>query len=294
MTRAPESRSACPPAIQPRFASFDELFAAFEAQVKHFIDIKIRGNNIIERLYAVYMPAPFLSLLIDDCIARGRDYHDGGARYNTSYIQGVGLGSITDELAAIKFQVYDQRSLSMAELLAALEANFSGYEAPSPEHCSTRPPNMAMTMNTADGLMMAVFELYYRTIEGRPNTRGGAYHINLLPTTCHVYFGSVTGAMPDGRLAWKPLSEGISPVQGADRHGPTAVIRSAAKMDHARTGGTLLNQKFTPDLLNDEDGLVMAHPAGAHLFQAGRPPYPVQCGGRGHAAQGQRAARAVP
>jgi pyruvate formate-lyase/glycerol dehydratase family glycyl radical enzyme len=236
------------------FGSFSELFAAFEAQVNHFINIKIRGNNIIERLYAVYMPAPFLSLLIDDCIARGRDYHEGGARYNTSYIQGVGLGSITDELAALKVHVYDQRDVSMSGLLESLKSNFAGSEALR-QTLLNKTPRYGNDDDAADSLMLDVFELYYRAIEGRANTRGGAYHINLLPTTCHVYFGSVTGAMPDGRLAWKPLSEGISPVQGADRHGPTAVIRSAAKMDHARTGGTLLNQKFTPDLLSDEDGL---------------------------------------
>ncbi len=100
-----------------------------------------------------------------------------------------------------------------------------------------------------------VFDAYFNAIDGRKNTRGGEYHINLLPTTCHIYFGSVTGATPDGRRAWAPLSEGISPVQGADRIGPTAVLKSAAKMDHVRTGGTLLNQKFTPALLADETGL---------------------------------------
>ena len=81
--------------------------------------------------------------------------------------------------------------------------------------------------------------------------------MNMLPTTCHVYFGSVIGATPDGRLAHKPLSEGISPVQGADHKGPTAVVNSAAKMDHLRTGGTLLNQKFTPSLVKGENGLRM-------------------------------------
>ena len=108
---------------------------------------------------------------------------------------------------------------------------------------------------SADDLLVRVFEVYFNAIDGRKNTRGGEYHINLLPTTCHIYFGSVTGATPDGRKAWTPLSEGISPVQGADRHGPTAVLKSAARMDHIRTGGTLLNQKFTPALLADEAGL---------------------------------------
>jgi len=107
----------------------------------------------------------------------------------------------------------------------------------------------------ADDIMKKVFEAYFNAIDGRPNTRGGRYCIDLLPTTCHVYFGSVIGALPDGRKAGRPLSEGISPVQGADRHGPTAVIKSISKMDHVRTGGTLLNQKFTPQLLETEKGL---------------------------------------
>jgi pyruvate-formate lyase len=107
----------------------------------------------------------------------------------------------------------------------------------------------------ADDLLVRVFDAYFNAVDGRRNTRGGTYHINLLPTTCHIYFGSVTGATPDGRRAWTPLSEGISPVQGADRRGPTAVLKSAARMDHVRTGGTLLNQKFTPALLADETGL---------------------------------------
>ena len=94
--------------------------------------------------------------------------------------------------------------------------------------------------------MRSVFETYFQAVDGRPNTKGGKYRINLLPTTVHVYFGSVMGATPDGRKAGLPLSEGISPVQGADRQGPTAVLKSAAKMDHSRTGGTLLNMKFTP------------------------------------------------
>jgi pyruvate formate-lyase/glycerol dehydratase family glycyl radical enzyme len=234
--------------------SFAELFAAFETQLRHFIDLKIRGNNLIERLYAEHMPCPFLSLLIDDCIANGKDYHAGGARYNTSYIQGVGLGSITDALAAIRFHVYDQRDVSMAELLAALRANFAGYERLR-QALLNRTPKYGNDDERADELLRAVFEAYYSSIVGRPNSKGGCYQINLLPTTVHVYFGSVTGALPDGRCAGEPLSEGISPVQGADRRGPTAVLQSAAKIDHARTGGTLLNQKFTPRLLADDQGL---------------------------------------
>jgi len=236
------------------FESFDELFHAYEAQLRYFVDVKIRGNAIIERLYARAMPAPFLSLLISDCITTGKDYHDGGARYNTSYIQGVGLGSITDALVALKVHIYDEKTLTMDALLVALADDFAGHERLR-QQLLNRTPKFGNDDDTAEDVMRAAFEVYFNAIDGRPNTRGGTYHIDLLPTTCHVYFGSVTGATADGRKAWTPLSEGISPVQGADRRGPTAVIKSVAKMDHPRTGGTLLNQKFTPQVLQDEAGL---------------------------------------
>jgi len=236
------------------FTSFEDLFTAFEKQMLHFIDIKVRGNNVIERLYAAYMPAPFLSLLVDDCIARGKDYHNGGPRYDSSYIQGVGMGTITDCLSAIKYHVFEQKTLTMEKMLTALVADFVGFDR---ERLTlvNKTPRYGNDDPSADDLLVRVFEVYFNAIDGRKNTRGGEYHINLLPTTCHIYFGSVTGATPDGRKAWTPLSEGISPVQGADRHGPTAVLKSAARMDQIRTGGTLLNQKFTPALLADEAGL---------------------------------------
>ncbi len=236
------------------FQTFDELFAAYRVQLHHFVDIKVRGNNVVERLYAAHMPAPFLSLLIDDCVATGQDYHDGGARYNTTYIQGVGLGTMADALTAIQVHVFDRGTFSLPGLLEALACDFEGHERVR-QLLLHRTPKYGNDDDMADDTMRAVFEAYFSEIEGRPNTKGGQYHINLLPTTCHVYFGSVCGATPDGRQAGTPLSEGISPVQGADLHGPTAVIRSAAKMDHARTGGTLLNQKLTPALLDRDDGL---------------------------------------
>jgi len=235
------------------FRSFDDLFGAWERQLRHFVDIKTRGNDVVERLFAERMPAPFLSTLIDDCITTGRDYHDGGARYNTSYIQGVGLGTVTDALSALRCHVFGTGTVSMEVLLNALGADFAGHERLR-QLLLNRTPRYGNDDDAADEVMVRVFEAYFAAIDGRPNTRGGAYHINLLPTTVHVYFGSVIGATPDGRRAGTPVSEGVSPVQGADRLGPTAVLRSVAKMDQVRTGGTLLNQKFTPALLADEAG----------------------------------------
>jgi formate C-acetyltransferase len=236
------------------FLCMEELYHAFEKQVNYFVDVKARGNNVIERLYARYLPCPFLSILVDDCIAKGKDYHDGGARYNTTYIQGVGLGTMADALTSISYHIFNHKTFSMGELVDSLDVNFAGNNTLQ-LMLLNRTPKYGNDDDQADGVMQRIFEIYYKAVDGRRNTKGGEYHINLLPTTVHIYFGSVTGATPDGRLAQTPLSEGISPVQGADHKGPTAVIRSAAKMDHVRTGGTLLNQKFTPQVLNGEDGL---------------------------------------
>jgi len=237
------------------FKSYNDFFAAYQKQLNYFIDIKIKGNNIIERIYADYMPVPFLSLIIDDCILNGKDYHNGGARYNTSYIQGVGIGSMTDALSAIKYNVFDKKRFSMQELLEALKFNFNGYEKLR-AIALNQTPKYGNDDSYADDVMQEIFEAYYSVVNGRKNTKGGYYRINLLPTTVHVYFGSVIQATPDGRKAGEPLSEGISPVQGVDRKGPTAVIQSAAKMDHIRTGGTLLNMKFTPYILEGDEGIT--------------------------------------
>ncbi|QUH31346.1 trans-4-hydroxy-L-proline dehydratase [Vallitalea guaymasensis] len=245
------------------FESYEELLGAYKKQLKHFVDIKVKGNRVIERLYATKMPVPFLSVIIDDCIINGKDYNSGGARYNTTYIQGVGIGNITDILSSIKYNVFDYKKLTMDALLAATKANFTGYEGIL-NLVKNKTPKYGNDDDYADNIMSEVFHAYYAEVTGRPNGKGGVHRINMLPTTCHVYFGEVMGATPDGRLANKPLADGISPSKGADTNGPTGVIKSASKMDHVITGGTLLNQKFTPSLLEGEEGLDNI----AHLVRA--------------------------
>jgi pyruvate formate-lyase/glycerol dehydratase family glycyl radical enzyme len=241
------------------FATLDKLLAAFRMQLHHFIEIKLRGNQLIEQMYAAMMPAPFLSVITDDCIRKGKDYNAGGARYNNSYIQFVGIGSLTDCLAALGQFVFEQEMMPLEDFVRALDADFAGND--NLRHwLVNRTRKYGNDDDYADELMLRAFHALFEELDGRPNSKGGRYRVEMLPTTCHVYFGSVTGAMPDGRKAGLPLSEGISPVQGADRRGPTAVIKSAAKMDHLKTGGTLLNMKFTPSLLGDENGLdKLAH-----------------------------------
>ena len=234
------------------YRTYEELFAAYKAQVQHFMRIKLTGNNIIERIFMKYMPVPFLSVLIEDCIRNGKDYMCGGARYNSSYVQGVGLG-ITDMLTALRYHVYDKKTIAMETMEKALANDFKGFEELQYQ-LVYHTPKYGNDDDYADEQEVQVFDMYYDVLSGHKSPRGADYRVNMLPTTCHVYFGKVTGATPDGRNAWKVLSEGISPVQGADTNGPTAVIRSAAKIDHIKTGGTLLNQKFTPSLLSTEEG----------------------------------------
>ena len=234
------------------FLSFEDLIISFRKQLNFLIDIKIRGNNVIEKTFATWLPVPFLSLLVEDCITNGKDYNCGGARYNSTYIQGVGLGSVTDMLTAIRYHVYDQNNYSWNEIVNAIEADFTGFEKIQHD-LVYNTPKYGNDDDYADQQAVDVFEIFYDAVNGRPTSRGGVHRINMLPTTSHVYFGSVIGATPDGRKAHMPLSEGISPFQGVDKQGPTSVIKSASKIDHLRTGGTLLNQKFSPQFFEDED-----------------------------------------
>ncbi|HPT31121.1 MAG TPA: pyruvate formate lyase family protein, partial [Prolixibacteraceae bacterium] len=236
------------------FDTYYQLLDAFRKQVNHFAGIKVKGSNIIESIFMEHIPTPFLSLIIDDCVSRGTDYSCGGARYNTNYVQGVGVGTVTDSLTAIRKIVFDDGLTTLTQLLLALEADFEGHEDLR-YRLIYHTPKYGNDDPEADEQLSDVFEIYYDAVNGRTSPRGATYRINLLPTTCHIYFGSVMQASADGRKAGKPVSEGISPVQGADSHGPTAVIKSAAKIDHLRTGGTLLNQKFSPSFFENEEAI---------------------------------------
>jgi formate C-acetyltransferase len=236
------------------FEDFDMLYEAFVRQLNYIVDLKIRVNNYIERMYAKYAPAPFLSVVIADCITNGKDYYDGGPRYNTNYIQCCGIGTVTDSLSAIKTHVFDHKAIGMPDLQSALLRNFEGQEALR-LRLLNKTPFYGNDDADADGIMQRVYADLFGAIDGKPNTKGTSYHLNMLSTTCHVYFGKMLGASANGRLAGLPISDGTSPAHGADRNGPTAVIKSLAKMDQVKSGGTLLNQRFLPGVLQDEDGI---------------------------------------
>ena len=231
------------------FSNFDELYAAFHKQLSYVIDVKIRVSNYIDTMFAKYAPAPFLSLLIDDCIAKGRDYYNSGPRYNTNYIQCCGLGTATDSLLALKKHVYEDAAFSMDAVLCAVAKNFECEEVMR-QFILNKTPFYGNNLDYADQLAVKVYDDLVELIDGQPNIKaGGKYHLNMLSTTCHVYFGKVMGATPNGRLAHKSISDGTSPTHGADQRGPSAVIKSLSKLDQTKSGGTLLNLRFLPSLV---------------------------------------------
>ena len=238
------------------FGSYDELYEAFLKQLRYIIDLKMRVSNYIDRMFAKYAPAPFLSVVIEDCIKKGRDYYDGGPRYNTSYIQCCGLGTVTDSLSALKKHVFENRTFGMDKFLNAVSKNFQGEEILR-QTIINRTPFFGNDDDYADSIALKMYNDLVDTIDGKPNIKpGGKYHLNMLSTTCHVYFGKVMGASPNGRLAGKSISDGTSPSHGADTKGPSAVIKSLTKLDHTMSGGTLLNQRFLPSLLKKEEDIV--------------------------------------
>ncbi len=236
------------------FNSFEELYEAWHRQMVYFVNLKLSVNNYIERMFSLYAPATFLSLFIDDCIDKGKDYYSGGARYNTTYIQCTGLGTITDCFTTLKKHVFEDKRYTMEQILSACKCNWENEEIMR-QYIRNHTPFFGNDDEYADAIAVRVYEDLVKAIEGRPNTRGGETHLNMLSTTCHNYFGSVCGATPNGRFAHFAISDGTSPSHGSDTHGPTAVIKSLGKLDQTKSGGTLLNVRFVPALLKREEDM---------------------------------------
>ena len=237
------------------FKDFSELYEAWRKQMVYFVNMKLAVNNYIERMFSLYAPATFLSLFIDDCVERGMDYYSGGARYNTQYIQCTGLGTTTDCFTTIKKHVFEDRRYTMDQLIRAIDTNFEGQEVMR-QYIINHTPFFGNDDDYADAIAVRIYDDLFRAIDGHPNTRGGKTHLNMLSTTCHNYFGSVCNATPNGRMARFAISDGTSPSHGADTQGPTSVIKSLGKLDQTKSGGTLLNVRFTPSLLRRDEDLA--------------------------------------
>ena len=236
------------------FKTFDDLYAAFEKQMDYAVSTKVKVDNYLRYQYATKMAATFLSVVIRDCIQKGKDYYNGGPRYNSDYIQCCGIGTITDSLSAIKKHVFEDGTYTLQQLVDAIKNNWEGQEAMRLTLWN-KTPFFGNDDDYADDIMKVVYNSLFKMIDGRHSILGPTYHLNMLSTTCHNYFGQKLAATPNGRFSGMPESDGTSPSHGADRNGPTAVIKSLAKMDQVKSGGTLLNQRFLPSVLAGEQGI---------------------------------------
>jgi formate C-acetyltransferase len=249
-------RQVGPKTKDPRaFASFDEVIEALRVQVAYFVKHMVISLNAIDLAHGELCQLPFLSLLVDDAIEKGEDISRGGARYNFTGPQAVGLSDVADSLIAIKELVFDKRSLSVADLTEALDSDFEGNEELR-SMLINRNPKYGNGIDSVDALAKQVGLIYCEEVGKYKNPRGGPYRPGIYPVSANTPLGMRVGALPSGRKARVPLADGISPSHGSDQKGPTAVLRSAAKLDHVRaTNGTQLNQWLTPGLLQDEKGI---------------------------------------
>jgi len=241
------------------FTSFDEVLESYDKQMKYWCDSMISTINKMDFAHQRMKPLPYLSLLVDDCIAKGQDVSCGGAHYNHSGPQAVGVGTTADSLAAIKQLVFEEKRITGAQLLQALRDNWVGHE---PLYALVNSPKMHQYGNDddyADELAKFAIGTYCKHIEHRPTAHGGEFMPGVYSVTANVQHGICTPASPDGRCAGEPLSDCMGPVHTAccshDHSGPTAIANSVAKLEHSRiANGIILNWKFAPGTVSGETG----------------------------------------
>jgi formate C-acetyltransferase len=251
------------------FASMDEFLAAFRRQLRRTIQSAVAGNDAIERAHALFRPTPLLSLLVTGCLETGRDVTAGGARYNSTGIQGVGLADVADSLAAIEQLVFAERRLSLAQLAAAVDSDFEGQEQLR-SRLVNKVAKYGEDAGRAEHYAACVARLFCDTVREHVNPRGGPYAPGFWSMTTHVGFGRRLGALPSGRRAGRPLADGISPVNGCDRRGPTASLLAAARVGGDAVGnGLALNEKLDPRFVEGESGTRLMDGLTRGYFDAG-------------------------
>ena len=237
------------------FKTFEEIFIAYKKQVEFAVKEAVKVLGSIELAYKDLLPTPFTSSVIEDCIGTGKDVSEGGAVYNFTGFQGIGIGTVADSLAAIKKFVFEDNYISIGTLLEALNKNFKGFEILR-QKLINKIPKYGNDDDYVDDLAKKALDIYYNEVERYTTPRGGMYQPGTFSVSANVPHGLNVGATPDGRFAKEVISDGISPSPGKDINGPTAAMKSVGKLDHIRaSNGTLLNQKFHPMLLKDETGL---------------------------------------
>ena len=238
--------------------TYPQLLEQIREKIRHYVQLMAQGSNICDIGHRDWAPVPLLSSFIEDCLQKGKDITEGGARYNFSGVQGIGIANLSDSLYALKGLVFDQQRLSFDELLATLKANFA---TPEGEKIRARLINRfdkyGNDIDDVDLISADLLRFYCKEVEQYRNPRGGQFTPGSYTVSAHVPLGAVVGATPDGRYAGEQLADGgLSPMLGQDAQGPTAVLKSVSKLDnYLLSNGTLLNVKFTPSTLEGQQGL---------------------------------------
>jgi formate C-acetyltransferase len=239
------------------FNSFADVMAAYKEQMEYFVKLLVVSDNAVDIAHGQRAPLPFLSCLVEDCIAKGKSLQEGGAHYNFTGPQGVGVGNVADSLTAIKKLVFEEKAVTLKQLKQGLATNFAGLEMESlRQMLLNRAPKYGNDDSYADLVAHEGAFIYCKEVEKYTNPRNGKFQPGLYPVSANVPLGTVVGATPDGRKSGMALADGVSPVSGMDHAGPTASVKSVAHLDHViASNGTLLNMKFHPNALKGDRGV---------------------------------------
>lgn len=237
------------------FTSFEQLIDAYRDQMAYFVKLLVNADNSVDLAHAERATLPFTSSMVEDCIGRGKSIQEGGAVYNFTGPQGVGVANVGDSLMVLKELAFDNKVFTLDQFKQALANNFDAKFSYMLEDID-RVSKFGNDIAEADLLAREAALIYCREVEKYKNPRGGQFQPGLYPVSANVPMGGDVGALPDGRKAGTPLADGVSPVSGRDVNGPTAAANSVAALDHAiASNGTLFNQKFHPSALNGREGL---------------------------------------
>ena len=238
------------------FRSMEDVIKAFRTQLDFMVDRMVTDLQMVEKGNRDHHPTPLSSMLVEGCLESGKDLTEGGARYNSSGLQGVGLADVADSLAALDHVVFQRRRLTIAQVIQALEENFEGHEAVRIE--LEHAPKFGNDHPLPDSHAAGVVRMFHESLSRHRNTRGGPYVPGFYSVTCHVAFGGKTGALPSGRRRGEPFASSLGPANGAERNGPTALLRSVASVDSSlMPNGNALNLRFDPVQIEGDRGLEL-------------------------------------
>ncbi|GAB2022803.1 formate C-acetyltransferase [Pseudolactococcus yaeyamensis] len=237
--------------------TYEELLTDIKNRISYYVDLVVRGSDIVDLGHKHYAPTPFLSVLIQDCLKNGQDVTEGGARYNFSGVQGIGEANLSDSLYVVKQLVFENQELSFSELVDAMASNYTGQYASLQAHVIQDFDKFGNDNDEIDEIATTLFHHYAKVLSHYQNVRGGQFIPGAYTVSAHIPLGEAVGATPDGRKAQEQLADGgLSPMVGRDRLGPTAVLKSVSKLDNYLTvNGSLLNIKFQPNTLKGQQGL---------------------------------------